>query len=510
MVISWILNSVSKEILASIIFAESALEIWQDLKDRFQQSNGPRIFQLRRELINHRQGQTSVSVYFTKLKTIWEELNNFRPQCVCGNCCEGIKKLELHHQMDYVLAFFMGLNESFSQVRSQILLIDPLPPINKVFSMIVQEERQRQIGSQVTPTYSTDGMTFAIKGEPTKFSNGEPTKFSAESMGSVAKGKPRPNFRSYPKERPFCTACNMHGHTLDTCYKIHGYPPGFKSKPRHQFPTQTHQIHQVSGTSVSEAEINVSSNNNGQFFQSLNKDQYGQLMTMFANHLSSTMTRPHDSSNTSHSSGTCLSISVPHSLMSSSSWIMDSGASRHICSNPKDFISMRPIQNSVVTLPNHTHVSVASYGDVKISDTLIIRDVLFVPEFKFNLFSVGSFIAHNEVVISFFHDQFVIQDLSLKKMIGKGRRVENLYVLEATKASEFPTNTVSVQEWHNRLGHPSNNILECLQSRLNCQKVNFDNVKPCYICPLAKQRRLSFVSNHHMSASPFDLIHCDI
>ena len=42
--ISWILNSVSKEISASIIFAESTVEIWLDLKDRFQQSNGPRIF----------------------------------------------------------------------------------------------------------------------------------------------------------------------------------------------------------------------------------------------------------------------------------------------------------------------------------------------------------------------------------------------------------------------------------------------------------------------------------
>ena len=43
-VISWILNSVSKEISASIIFYDYAYEIWFDLKDRFQQNNGPRIF----------------------------------------------------------------------------------------------------------------------------------------------------------------------------------------------------------------------------------------------------------------------------------------------------------------------------------------------------------------------------------------------------------------------------------------------------------------------------------
>ncbi|KZV53520.1 hypothetical protein F511_40870 [Dorcoceras hygrometricum] len=62
-VISWILNSVSNDISASIIFAESAALIWLDLKDRFQQSNGPRIFQLRRELMNLAQEQLFVSHY---------------------------------------------------------------------------------------------------------------------------------------------------------------------------------------------------------------------------------------------------------------------------------------------------------------------------------------------------------------------------------------------------------------------------------------------------------------
>ncbi|XP_075499955.1 uncharacterized protein LOC142538526 [Primulina tabacum] len=61
-VISWILNSVSKEISASVLFSESAANIWADLQERFQQSNGPRIFQLRRDLINLRQEQQSASI----------------------------------------------------------------------------------------------------------------------------------------------------------------------------------------------------------------------------------------------------------------------------------------------------------------------------------------------------------------------------------------------------------------------------------------------------------------
>lgn len=46
--------------------------------------------------------------------------------------------------------------------------------------------------------------------------------------------------------------------------------------------------------------------------------------------------------------------------------------------------------------------------------------------------------------------------------------------------------------------------------KLHCNISNLHNKRPCYICPLAKQRKLSFVSHNNMSSSPFDLIHCDI
>lgn len=54
-IIAWILNSISKEISASIIFSESARDIWLDLKERFQKSNDLRIFQLKCDLATLRQ-----------------------------------------------------------------------------------------------------------------------------------------------------------------------------------------------------------------------------------------------------------------------------------------------------------------------------------------------------------------------------------------------------------------------------------------------------------------------
>ena len=46
------------------------------------------------------------------------------------------------------------INEQYSQIRGKILLMDPLPPVNKIFSLVIQEERQREISTssvQTTP-----------------------------------------------------------------------------------------------------------------------------------------------------------------------------------------------------------------------------------------------------------------------------------------------------------------------------------------------------------------------
>lgn len=108
-VISWILNSVSKDILANIIFSERASEIWLDLKDRFQQSNGPRIFQLRQDLINLVQNQDSISIHFTKLKTLWDELSKFRPSCNCGkSTCGGVKEPNSYFIWNMLWHFLWG------------------------------------------------------------------------------------------------------------------------------------------------------------------------------------------------------------------------------------------------------------------------------------------------------------------------------------------------------------------------------------------------------------------
>jgi hypothetical protein len=56
--------------------------------------------------------------------------------------CGSLKFVHTFFDQQYVFQFLMRLNKSFSHIKGQILLMDPLPPINKVFSLVVQEKSQ--------------------------------------------------------------------------------------------------------------------------------------------------------------------------------------------------------------------------------------------------------------------------------------------------------------------------------------------------------------------------------
>jgi len=63
--------------------------------------------------------------------------------------------------------------------------------------------------------------------------------------------------------------------------------------------------------------------------------------------------------------------------------------------------------------------------------------------------------------------------------------------------------------WHTRLGHLSDAKLALLNKN-NVSFVNSNEKFHCDICPLAKQKSLSFNPSSHISSECFDLIHCDL
>ena len=63
--------------------------------------------------------------------------------------CSINQRLKNLQAKESIMKFLMGVNDSFSQVRTQILLMDPLPSVNKAHSLFIQEEMQRSITNAV-------------------------------------------------------------------------------------------------------------------------------------------------------------------------------------------------------------------------------------------------------------------------------------------------------------------------------------------------------------------------
>ena len=185
-----------------------------------------------------KQDNLPVSLYFTHLKGFWDEFLNYRPipGCTCGaKCTCGLSKTLMEYQhYDYVHSFLMGLNDSFSQVRGQILLMEPLPSINKVFSLVQNDEKQRGVGLLPLPigmpTVENTALVSRMDNSMPQTLSYEGTGLTYPNAGSKALLSHFDSNRSsqYPrKDKPICSHCGLKGHTADKCYKLHGYPPGF-------------------------------------------------------------------------------------------------------------------------------------------------------------------------------------------------------------------------------------------------------------------------------------------
>jgi len=127
MVKSWILNVVNKEIYDSILYYQDAMEMWDDLFTRFKVNNLPRKYQLEQAVMTLKQGDLDLSAYFTKKKTLWEQLSNTRTRTVKKCDCDQVKELLEEAETSRVIQFLMGLNDNFNNIRGQILNMKPRP-----------------------------------------------------------------------------------------------------------------------------------------------------------------------------------------------------------------------------------------------------------------------------------------------------------------------------------------------------------------------------------------------
>ncbi|XP_011069429.1 uncharacterized protein LOC105155256, partial [Sesamum indicum] len=445
MVTTWILNCISKEIAGSFMYAKSARTLWLDLEERYGECNGPLLYQLQREIASMTQGNKSVAEYFSRLHLIWDELDLLMPtpQCTCGCTCGAFKAAADQATFIRLTQFLMGLSENFDHLRDQLLVMDPIPTVNKAYSMLQRIEKQREVNLEGGD--SLDGVVMQVR----TGSRRELAVKSGQQRGLT------------DKRGLHCSNCNRTGHTRDTCFKLHGTPDWYKElveKKKREAPAKAYSARLDEPRKENSQEILLQ-----ELIQLMKAEKQIPEDPLQANFAQLD----------NFAGKSCAFSGVKNVLLDS--WIIDTGATNHMCANRQAFRSITPFpQSTLIYLPDGTSQSVTHKGNITLHSTLTLKDVLYVPRFQYNLLSVSKLCLHSSIAMKFYPSYCLLQDLATDKIIAVGKVHRDLYILDKTSfhpaaltslnsvRSTLPVESVICNNalWHRRLGHPSLHVLK--------------------------------------------------
>lgn len=193
------------------------------------------------------------------------------------------------------------------------------------------------------------------------------------------------------------------------------------------------------------------------------------------------------------------------SVLKDFDWLIDSGASDHMCYDLARFDHYKSIDGfgHMVTIPDGRKIIVKHIGIVKLHDNLLLQNVLYVPDFRYNLIPVKKLTTDMKCIITFDLNKCFIQETLKRKCWLLGRAKAGLYVLEE-KPADLPDNkdistaTTSTSThslinkaklWHLRMGHLPFHRLHLLSSDLS-QKILQSNFF-LYNLPSSKTNKIS-------------------
>ncbi|XP_010274487.1 PREDICTED: uncharacterized protein LOC104609798 [Nelumbo nucifera] len=413
--------------------------------------------------------------------TIWEELANYEqiPTCICAGCnCNIAAKLEKRREEERVHQFLMGLDDAvYGTVRSNILGTDPLPNLNKVYAMVIQEERLRAMTRGKEE--KREAMSFAVQ-----------MQVGTKRMGHDTKEK-----------SGVCTNCGRTRHEAKSCFQLIGYSDWWGDRPRSTGGGKTRGWGTqcktgrgrggVQRTNAAQAVGQASepihaTEGNRAAFSGLTNEQWSHFLNL-------------------------LNSCKPNTneKLTGMNWIIDTGASHHMIGNLNHLHDTETVTGCPVGLPDGKRVMAIKKGTVILNKHMKLTNVLYVSRLNCNLISVSQLLEESNCNIQITNKFCVVQDRTSRMAIGAGELREGLYYFKDACSSKFHKAKVkaSYELWHKRIGHPSEKVIKFLPD-LNIRGGSGNRI--CGVCLKAKQTRGTFDSSENNAKKIFDLIHCDL
>ena len=182
-------------------------------------------------------------------------------------------------------------------------------------------------------------------------------------------------------------------------------------------------------------------------------------------------------------------------------WIGDTGATCHMTFSKEGLTNLKPISSCVI-FGNGERLKATHIGDLK--GTVIQKDgtetpifmtkVKYVPQLTYNLFSITAALEHGcemhgsnrQIKIKKGRSEYKF-DHRIKN--GKG----NLYGIQIVerncdKTPSKETTLLSMNDLHEKLGHPSADITKATATKLKLN-MNEDKMEKCEYCDIGKMRK---------------------
>ncbi|XP_074310421.1 uncharacterized protein LOC141646422 [Silene latifolia] len=140
LLISWIPHNVEPQIKRSVMYSKTAKDMWDYLQRQFSVSNGAIKFRLNKELDDLEQGDKTVYEYFTELIILWqniEPMNDWPPLSEMTPEIGAFLDAQHKEQKERKLFQFLnGLNSSYATMKSNVLMMTPLPTSEEAAAIV--------------------------------------------------------------------------------------------------------------------------------------------------------------------------------------------------------------------------------------------------------------------------------------------------------------------------------------------------------------------------------------
>jgi histone deacetylase 1/2 len=465
-VLSILVGSMTEEILGHLVGRSTSASVWGCLMTMFSAQNSAGARQMRRQLTSEKKNDLTADAYFHKMKGYADAM------AMAGH---PITDDEL---VDYII---VGLGPQYASLQHSLTVLaaagaDNLS-LSAFYSMLLNCEKINE-QNFAAPEFSTSANAVSRQGDATRgggrlFVDNNGGRFGSRPTGQPSRGGQQQQSQGQRGNRPNQGGGGGGGNGGG------GNSGGGKGGRRRNRPQC--QICTYWGHDALQC-----------------KQRFNQAFQYEDNRAGN---------------------SAAYQAGTGQSWLFDTGATDHLTNDMgRMTVQERYTGTDQVQVANGSGLSITHVGHSRLpgsSSPIELKNILHVPGLSTNLLSVYRLVSDNDIFVEFHKYFFFVKDKVTKRILLRGRSRGGLYPLPFNRVSASGRQAssgirLSSEQWHRRLGHPSNKVVHQIVSSNNLPCSSNIESSVCDACQRAKSHQLPYNYSTRVSTSPLELIHSDV